>query len=252
MNGRYPEQGEFVIGTVTEIHPYGVMVELDEYNKSGMVHIREISSGWVKNIRNHVKMRQKIVAKVLRVDPSKGHINLSLKRVSAQQKKITVKQQKQEKKGKKLMEYFVEKNDIPDDEVAEKIVAPLRKKHGYLYEAFEKALVDGKEIFEGDIPEKYIDELYELICSTFEIQKVEIKSNMSIECYEPNGVDVLQKALKNDNECIEVKLLGSPMYSVKVTSHDYKTAEDILAKYKSHVSECMYDHDGNVEFKRVK
>lgn len=252
MSDRYPEEGEFVIGTVMEIHPYGVMVELDEYNNRGMVHIREISSGWVKNIRNHVKMRQKIVAKVIRVDPSKGHINLSLKRVSEQQRKITIKQRKQEQKGKKLMEYFVEKNNIPEKEVSEEIVAPLRKKYVYLYEAFEKALIDGKGVLKKEIPEKYVDELYELICSTFEIQKVEIKSNVRIECYEPNGVDILHQALKNNDENIEVRLLGSPLYSVKVTSHDYKTAEEILAEYKNRITEYMDGHDGNVEFARVK
>ncbi|HDM22434.1 MAG TPA: S1 RNA-binding domain-containing protein, partial [Methanomicrobia archaeon] len=121
----YPEEGEFVIGTIVEIHPYGVTVRLDEYEKKGMIPIREISSGWVKNIRTHVKMGQKIVAKVMKVEPSKRYISLSLRRVSEQQKKRTIKQHKQEKKGRKLLEYFAEKNNIPMNEIIEKIQKPL-------------------------------------------------------------------------------------------------------------------------------
>ncbi|MCD6127955.1 MAG: translation initiation factor IF-2 subunit alpha [Methanomicrobia archaeon] len=248
----YPEEGEFVIGTIVEIHPYGVTVRLDEYEKKGMIPIREISSGWVKNIRTHVKMGQKIVAKVMKVEPSKRYISLSLRRVSEQQKKRTIKQHKQEKKGRKLLEYFAEKNNIPMNEIIEKIQKPLIEEYEYLFEAFEDALLNGKDVFRGKIPDEYIDDLYDLICSTFEIQKVEIKATLAIECYEPNGVEVIKEALKTDNPDIEIRLLGSPKYSVRIKSPDYKTAEAMLEEYSEKVSKYMHDHDGKVEFMRVK
>jgi predicted RNA-binding protein with RPS1 domain len=47
----FPEVGELVIGDVTDVFPYGAFVKLDEYDKVGMIHIKEISSAWVKNIR---------------------------------------------------------------------------------------------------------------------------------------------------------------------------------------------------------
>ncbi|HEC95752.1 MAG TPA: translation initiation factor IF-2 subunit alpha [Euryarchaeota archaeon] len=249
---KYPEEGEFVIGTVTEIHPYGVIVKLDEYDKEGMISIREISSGWVKNIRTHVKMGQKVVTKVLKVEPSKRHINLSLRRVSEQQKKMTIQQHKQEKKGRKLLEYFAEKHNIPMKDVIEKISKPLSQEYEYLYEAFENALINGKKVFEGKIPEEYIDDLYDLILSTFELQKVEVRANLTIECYEPRGVEVIKDALKTEAPEIEVRLLGSPKYSVKITSSDYKTAEAILTEYSDKVSKFMHDHNGKVEFVRIK
>ncbi len=252
MNGKYPEEGEFVIGTVVEIHPYGAMVDLDDYHQRGMIHIREISSGWVKNIRNHVKMGQKVVTKVLKVDPSRGHINLSLKRVSERQRKVTIKQSKLEKKGEKLLEYFAERNEISLDTMKKEIMEPLRKKYGYVYDAFEEALISGKEILKEDIPEEYVDNLYELLSSTVDVRKVEIESRMIIECYEPNGVDVIKNVITPENSDIVVKLQGSPKYSVKITSHDYKTAEEILAEYTSKVKNAMDGYDGKVEFERVK
>ncbi|MDK2914747.1 MAG: translation initiation factor 2 subunit 1 [Thermococcaceae archaeon] len=84
----YPEEGEFVVATVKNIHPYGAFLKLDEYpGKEGFMHISEVAPTWVKNIRDYLKEGQKIVAKVIRVDPSKGHIDLSLKRVNQQQRK---------------------------------------------------------------------------------------------------------------------------------------------------------------------
>lgn len=85
----FPEVGELVIATVDSVKDYGAFVKLDEYpDKIGFVHITEISSGWVKYIRDYVREGQKIVCQVMNVTPSKGHVDLSLKRVNDHQKQI--------------------------------------------------------------------------------------------------------------------------------------------------------------------
>ena len=74
----YPDEGEFVIGTVIKVQNYGAFVSLDEYpDREGFVHIAEVASGWVKRIRNHIKEKQKVVCKVMIVVRSKGHVDLS-------------------------------------------------------------------------------------------------------------------------------------------------------------------------------
>ena len=71
----YPEEGEFVVGTVNKVQSYGAFVTLDEYqSREGFIHIAEIASGWVKRIRNHIKEKQKVVCKVMHVDPGKGGV----------------------------------------------------------------------------------------------------------------------------------------------------------------------------------
>ncbi len=83
---KWPEVDELVISTVKKIVSHGAYVTLDEYSeREGLIHVSEISSSWVRNIRNHVKENQKIVAKVLRVNQSKNQIDLSLRRVNQQQ-----------------------------------------------------------------------------------------------------------------------------------------------------------------------
>ena len=82
MNESWPEVGDLVVATVQRIVGYGAYVTLDEYeDKEGLLHISEISSSWVRNIRNHVRERQKVVLQVLRVDAAHGQVDLSLRRV---------------------------------------------------------------------------------------------------------------------------------------------------------------------------
>ena len=78
----YPEVGDLVIATIETVVTYGVYANLDEYNKRGLLHISEISSSWIRNIRDFVREGQKVVLKVLRVSLEKGHIDLSLRRVT--------------------------------------------------------------------------------------------------------------------------------------------------------------------------
>ena len=55
-----PPVGELVVSTIKEIVPYGAYVTLDEYDDTeGLLHIAELSSRWVKNIRDHVRENQK-------------------------------------------------------------------------------------------------------------------------------------------------------------------------------------------------
>ena len=84
----YPEEGELVICTVRDVKGFGAFVLLTEYNnREGFIHVAEVATGWVKYIRDHVREGQKIVCKVLRVDPVKEHIDLSLKQVNEHAKK---------------------------------------------------------------------------------------------------------------------------------------------------------------------
>ncbi|MGC8849674.1 MAG: S1 RNA-binding domain-containing protein, partial [Candidatus Bathyarchaeia archaeon] len=86
VQGEYPEVGDLIIGTVKRIVGYGAYVSLDEYpGKEGLIHISEVSTKWVRNIKDHLREGEKLVLKVLRIDPSRGQIDLSLRRVTGRE-----------------------------------------------------------------------------------------------------------------------------------------------------------------------
>ncbi len=74
------EIGKTVVGTVTGIEKYGVFVSLDDYY-SGLIHISEISSIFVKDINDYVQMGETIKMKIVDIDEKKHQIKLSIKNI---------------------------------------------------------------------------------------------------------------------------------------------------------------------------
>lgn len=73
--------GKIVKATVTGIESYGIFVNLDEYY-SGLIHISEISHGFVKNVHNFVKIGDIINVQILDVDDKTNHLKLSIKNIN--------------------------------------------------------------------------------------------------------------------------------------------------------------------------
>lgn len=72
--------GEIVNGEVTGIQPYGAFVLL-ESGESGLIHISEISSLFVKNIEDYIHINQKVKVKIIEVLKEKKLYKLSFKQV---------------------------------------------------------------------------------------------------------------------------------------------------------------------------
>ncbi len=72
------EKGKIITGCVTGVENYGIFVTLDEYY-SGLIHISEISSNFVRNINDYVNIGETIKAKVVDTDDENYHVKLSIK-----------------------------------------------------------------------------------------------------------------------------------------------------------------------------
>ncbi|WP_102694230.1 S1 domain-containing post-transcriptional regulator GSP13 [Rummeliibacillus pycnus] len=72
------EVGDVLTGKVTGIQPYGAFVALDETTQ-GLVHISEITYGFVKCITDFINIGQEVQVKVLEVDADAKKISLSIR-----------------------------------------------------------------------------------------------------------------------------------------------------------------------------
>ncbi|MBQ6052399.1 MAG: S1 RNA-binding domain-containing protein [Clostridia bacterium] len=72
------EVGHIYDGTVTGLSKFGAFVKLPG-GKSGMVHISEVSTEYVKDISEHLSEGSTVRVKVISVD-EKGRINLSVRK----------------------------------------------------------------------------------------------------------------------------------------------------------------------------
>jgi S1 RNA binding domain protein len=81
-NGRSPASpslvGQTVDGTVTGITHFGAFVNL-EGGHNGLIHISEIAYEYVRDVRDHLKLNERVQVRVLQVNPANGKYDLSLK-----------------------------------------------------------------------------------------------------------------------------------------------------------------------------
>lgn len=77
--------GSILEGTVVNITSFGAFVDID--GKTGLVHISEVSDTYVKNIRDHLKEKDKVKVKVISVDEN-GKISLSIKQAMPERKTV--------------------------------------------------------------------------------------------------------------------------------------------------------------------
>ena len=75
------EAGAIVAGKITGITKFGAFVSIAP-GKSGLVHISEISTTYVNDIREHLTEGQEVMVKITGVDQS-GRMNLSIKAAAA-------------------------------------------------------------------------------------------------------------------------------------------------------------------------
>ena len=74
--------GEIVEGTVVRIMEFGAIVDIGG-GKDGMVHVSEIKEGFVKNVTDVLNIGDFVKAKIIKVDPGKGKLSLSIKQLNS-------------------------------------------------------------------------------------------------------------------------------------------------------------------------
>jgi translation initiation factor 2 subunit 1 len=253
----FPEEGDLVVGTVIKVQGFGAFVSLDEFlNREGFIHVSEIATGWVKRIRNYVRERQKVVCKVLRVDKTKNHIDLSLKRVNEHQKREKIQEWKNNQKADKLFEMLAKNLGKSVEECYQEFGDKLIQKYGSLYDAFEECAYDPETLKKDGFEGEWLKEFESLAKDNISIPFVEIKGMIIITSFHPEGVNHIREALflaeKSEYEDVEIKIkyIGAPRYMIVVKAPDYKIAEDEIKKAVGRAAEYINKYDGECEFRR--
>jgi len=256
---KWPESGDLVIATINNVMDYGAYANLDEYSKKGFLHISEISSARIRNVRDYVRENQKMVLKVLRVDVEKGHIDLSLRRVTKRERIEKVKSWKKDRKGEALLNEVAARAALSKDEAWQKVGAVLAENYG-LYEGFEKVVKESVEpLIKLGIPEDLAKIIAQVAEERIRVKLVKVRGVLEVRCMKPNGVRCIQKAFteaKKSNEAKDVKIdfavIAAPKYRVEVSADSWKRAEELLVKVSESVTKNVTKMGGKGEFTKEK
>ena len=232
----YPDVGDLAIATVKRVVDYGAYVRLDEYEGiEGLVHISEISTTWVKNIREHVREGQKLVLKVLRVDRERAQVDLSLRRVTGREKTDKMLEWKRSKKADSIVKGEGERLKT-DAEATEKMRLFLYEKLENPYETFQESVEEGDSIFAklGITPEWAVA-LAEVSRSKVKLEKASLTATIELTCRSPEGIEAIRTALSNAQKVkkprgatVRIYAIGAPRYRIEATTREYSEAEALL------------------------
>src|SRR3989344_529510 len=139
----FPQEEELVLCTVTAVQYSSVFCTLDEYGaRTGMIHISEVAPGRIRNIREFVKEGKKIVCKVLRINTERGHIDLSLRRVTEMQKRTKTDSIKNEQRAEKIVEQLAHQLKEPIEVLYKLVAEKILPSYAYLHQCFEEVAAD--------------------------------------------------------------------------------------------------------------
>lgn len=92
------KENDIIKVKITGIQKYGAFATLDnDYN--GLIHISEISYGYVKNINDFINIGDNIYAEVVNVDNQNKQIKLSIKDIDYKKNGIKLKRMAETKSG---------------------------------------------------------------------------------------------------------------------------------------------------------
>ena len=227
-NFKYPKRGELVFCTVHRLTPFAAWCTLDEYGIEGMIHVSEVAGKWVRDIRDFVKLGKRYVAKVVRVDPRKGFVNLSLKRVSKYDKREKVEKYRKEMRARKILEQAAKQLGVEEAKV-EEIALKLEERFESLFAAFEEEAERPGAIAKF-VPKEWYSALRKLIARAFQKKEITIKAVIELSSLAPDGIERIKQALNEIERAVgaKPKYLSAPKYRVNLKTKNPKAVEKKL------------------------
>lgn len=236
----FPDEGELVLCTVSQISKTSAFVNLDDYNKTGILITAEVAPGRIRNIRDYLSFNKKIVCKVLRVDKEKNHIDLSLRRVSFGEKKDVMERYKKDKDALSILNIVVDKSKI------EGILSKIMSEFSSLSE-FMSSAKENIDLFKKFGMDKESHQLAELIKERTKIKKINIKSKIKLFSKESQSLTLIKKAFSTNNPFVKITYISSPHYLITVDGREYKEANNILKETLDNITKNLEKIDCYIE-----
>jgi translation initiation factor 2 subunit 1 len=218
------EEDELVLGVVEKVENMNAFVRLSG-GKIGTIVTSEIAPGRIKNLREYVAPNKIVVCKILRT--RNGHIDLSLRRVTAKEKQEVLAGHKREKDIEGGMKAILKDS-------SQEIIKDIKKDFQSLTEFVEKAQLD-KRILSQYIPAEYLVQIEKL--TEKKKKEVEIRKSIKLKCFNSEGVSNIKELFAEFTEKFQITYISAGNYLVVVKAEDYKKANNIMQEFSEELEE---------------
>lgn len=253
---KYPEVDDVVMVNVRAIAEMGAYVHLLEYNNiEGMILLSELSRRRIRSINKLIRVGKTEPVVVIRVDKEKGYIDLSKRRVSAEDVEKCTERFAKAKAVNSILRHVAELLKYESDDQLEELYQKTawyfeekyKKPKASAYDFFKQAVSDPSILAECDLDDKTKEVLLSNIKRKLTSQAVKIRADIECACYGYEGIDAVKAALKaglalsTDELPIKINLIAPPLYVMTTSTPEkqdgLKILNDAIEQIKSKITE---------------
>ncbi|MEK6928492.1 MAG: hypothetical protein AABW65_00870 [Nanoarchaeota archaeon] len=205
-------EDDVVMCTVKSIEGTTVFLKIDG-NGEGSIFMSEVAAGRIRNIREYVYPNKKIVCKVLKI--ASGHIQLSLRRVTAKERESVQERYKKERTFINML-----KTVFPN---YEELILKIKEKYDVV--EFFDAIRGEPELLNNFMGKQDAQNISKLLLEKKEKEK-KVKKMIILKSFSDSGIKDIKEILNIKKASI--KYLGSSVFSVSTKAIDFKEAEHLL------------------------
>jgi len=249
-----PEKDELVMVRVNSIDDMGVLCSLLEYDElQGFLPLSEISRKRMRSVLRHVRVGQKQVLQVIRVDTERGYTDLSKKYISEVERTAGTEKYNKGKTVHSIAKRLAETKHMEIQEIYKQLIWPLYKNYDHPHDAF-KILASSDsitEVYKGlEIPEDLKDALLKFVKHQLAVQPVKIGAEVDVTSF-VGGIDDIKAALKAGLEVgggesdVKIQLVSSPTFLIWTTTVDEQAGISALESVITVIQEEITKLGGN-------
>lgn len=252
---KYPEVDEVVMVNVQEIAEMGAYVKLLEYdNIEGMVLLSELLRRRIRSIQKLIRVGKNEVAVVMRVDKEKGYIDLSKRRVSAEDIVKCDERYNKSKAVHLILRHCAEKYNVSLETLYLSIGWPLLRRFGHAYDAFKLLITDPSIFDDIEAPlTEILEEMKLYISRRLTPQAIKVRADVEVSCFSYEGIDAIKTALKaaedesTEQMQVKAKLVAAPLYVILTQVLDKNQGVALLEKAIEKVTASIEAAGGNLK-----
>lgn len=212
---------------VRSIAEMGAYVHLLEYNNiEGMILLSELSRRRIRSINKLIRVGKTEPVVVIRVDKEKGYIDLSKRRVSAEDVEKCTERYAKAKAVNSILRHVAELLHYDSDDQLEELYQKTawhfeekyKKQKTSAYDFFKQSVLDPSILAECGLDEHTKEVLLNNIKRKLTSQAVKIRADVEVACYGYEGIDAVKTALKaglalsTEELPIKINLIAPPLY----------------------------------------
>lgn len=252
---RIPPVGSLVIARIDKVSQFNAHCSLIEYNNiDAFLPIREVSSGWIKNIHEYIHNGQIVICRVIFIDHEKNTIDVSIKKVNSREAKEKLGAYNLEKRLMALFQQALKEARITSRAQKDSYADYIKTTFGTFTEFVKKLTETPESMDDIKLPPKLKEALLRLMEASKKERTYKVAYLLTLFTYNTkNGMSMLKNILSDIKaNGINIEYIGAPKYRLVTTGADYAEAEKKIQNSVKFIKTKLKQGEFSIEREKLR